>query len=204
MNRLIAGLLALLLGACSLGPAQKDTPATYDLGAPVGASANLPRIRASLLVQGVAAPGWLESQAIVYRLNYQDAARQQVYANSRWAAPPAELLAQRLRGQLAAASDGGILGLADSARADYALRVELEEFSQVFDAVAASRAVIVARASIVDVTRRVMHAQKTFTIEKPAASPNAEGGVRALAAASGELVDAIVAWSAASLAQDRK
>ena len=204
MIKVMAGMLALLLGACSLGPAQKDTPATYDLGASPGVYANLPRIRASLMVQGVAAPGWLESQAIVYRLNYQDAARQQVYAHSRWAAPPAALLAQRLRGQLAAASDGGILGIADSARADYALRVELEEFSQAFDSVAASRAVIVARASIVNVTRRALLAQKTFAIEKPAASPNAEGGVRALAAASGELVDAIVAWTAESLARDRK
>jgi cholesterol transport system auxiliary component len=199
-----AGSLALLLAACSLGPAQKDTPATYDLGAPSSVPAGAPRIRASLLVQGVTAPGWLESQAIVYRLNYQDAARQQVYAHSRWAAPPAALLAQRLRGRLAAASDGGILGIADSARADYALRVELEEFSQVFDTVDASRAVIVARASIVNVARRVLRAQKTFAIEKSAASPNAEGGVRALTAGSAELVDAVVAWVAASLAQDGK
>ena len=73
-----------------------------------------------------------------------------------------------------------------------------------FDAVDASRAVIVARASLVHVTRRALHAQKTFTIDQPAASPNAEGGVRALAAASGELVDAIAAWIAASLAQDGK
>lgn len=204
MTNVIAGLLALLLGACSLGPAQKETAATYDLGAPAAASANVPRIRASLLVHGIAAPSWLDSQAIVYRLNFQDAARQQVYAGSRWAAPPAALLAQRLRGQLAAASDGGILGLADGARADYALRVELEDFSQVFDTADASRVVIVARASIVNVTRRVLHAQKTFTIEKPAASANAAGGVQALSAASGELVDAVAAWTAASLARDKQ
>jgi cholesterol transport system auxiliary component len=204
MKNAIAGALALTLGACSLGPAQKDTPASYDLGAPAGASANLQRIRASLLVQGVGAPGWLETQSIIYRLDYLDGARQQVYANSRWAAPPAALLVQRLRSQLAAASDGGILGLADSARADYALRIELEEFSQVFNTADASRARVVARASIVNVSRRVLQAQKTFTVETPAASPNAEGGVRALAAASGDLVDAIVAWTAASLAQDGK
>ncbi len=65
-------------------------------------------------------------------------------------------------------------------------------------------AVIIARASIVSVTRRTLHAQKTFTIDKPAPSANADGGVRALAGASGELVDAITAWTAASLAQDRK
>ena len=144
------------------------------------------------------------ANAIVYRLNYQDAARQLTYANSRWAAPAAALLSQRLRAQLAAASDGGIVNIADSARADYALRVELEEFSQVFDTAEASRAVVIARASLVNVARRTMQAQKTFTFEKPAASANAEGGVRALADASSELIDAIVAWTAASLAQDKK
>jgi len=155
-------------------------------------------------VQPVAAPGWLESNAIVYRLNYQDAARQLNYANSRWAAPVASLVAQRLRAQLAAASDSGIVNIADSARADYALRVELEEFSQVFDTADASRAVIVARASLVNVAKRSLQAQKTFTIDRPAAGANAESGVRALSAGSAELVDAIVAWTAASLAQDKK
>lgn len=204
MKKAIAALLLLVLSACSLGPTQKDTPATYDLGALPAPGASPPRIRASLMVHGIAAPSWLDSQAIVYRLNYQDAARQQVYAHSRWAAPAAALLTQRLRGQLAAASDGGIIGLADSARADYALRVELEEFTQVFDAVDTSRAVVVARASLVNVSRRVLHAQKTFTVDKPAASPNAEGGVRALAAASNEMIESVVAWAAASLAQEKK
>ncbi len=204
MKKVLAGLLLLALGGCSLGPEKKDAAAAYDLGAARAVPAGQPRIRASLLVQSVAAPGWLESNAIVYRLNYQDAARQLTYANSRWAAPVASLLSQRLRAQLAAASDGGIVNIADSARADYALRVELEEFSQVFDTAEASRAVVVARASIVNVARRSMLAQKTFTFEKPAASANAEGGVRALAGASSELIDAIVVWTAASLAPDKK
>ncbi len=204
MKNIITVLLALTLGACSLGPEKRDAAATYDLGALPVSAAGGPRIRASLLVHAVVAPSWLESYSIVYRLNYQDAARQLTYANSRWAAPAAALLTQRLRAQLAAASDGGILSVADSARAEYALRVELEDFSQVFDSADASRAVIVARASIVNVTRRTLHAQKTFTVVKPAAGANAEGGVRALTAASGELIDAVVAWTAASLAQDRK
>lgn len=204
MKKVFAGLLLLALGGCSLGPEKKDAAAAYDLGAARAVPAGQPRIQASVLVQAVAAPGWLESNAIVYRLNYQDAARQLTYANSRWAAPVASLLSQRLRAQLAAASDGGIVNIADSARADYALRVEIEEFSQVFDTAEASRAVVVARASIVNVARRSMLAQKTFTFEKPAASANAEGGVRALAGASGELIDAIVGWTAASVAPDKK
>ena len=204
MRTMLVMLLAATLAGCSLGPEKKDAAATYDLSGAPSSAAGKTRIRATLLVQPVAAPGWLESNAIVYRLNYQDAARQLNYANSRWAAPVASLVAQRLRAQLAAASDSGIVNLADSARADYALRVELEEFSQVFDTAETSRAVIVARASLVNVPRRSLQAQKTFTIDRPAAGANAESGVRALSAGSAELVDAIVAWTAASLAQDKK
>ena len=204
MRTMLVLLLAATLSGCTLGPEKKDAAATYDLSGAPSSAAGKTRIRATLLVQPVAAPGWLESNAIVYRLNYQDAARQLNYANSRWAAPVASLVAQRLRAQLAAASDSGIVNIADSARADYALRVELEEFSQVFDTAETSRAVIVARASLVNLARRSLQAQKTFTIDRPAAGANAESGVRALSAGSAELVDAIVAWTAASLAQDKK
>ena len=203
MKNIMTLWLALALTACSLG-AQKDATTTYDLGAAPAASAAQPRIRTSVLVHSIAAPSWLDSPAIVYRLNYQDAARQLTYANSRWAAPAAALLTQRLRSQLASISDGGVMNIADSAREDYALRVELEEFNQVFDTAESSRAVVVARASIINVARRGLVAQKTFTIEKAAASANAEGGVRALAGASGEVIDAIVAWTATRLAEDKK
>ncbi len=200
----LIALFFLPLAACSLGPDKKDTPAAYDLGAAPAPVAVQPRLRASVLVHAVAAPGWLDSNLIVYRLKYQDGARQLTYANSRWAAPAAALLTERLRARLAAASDAGIIGSADSARADFALRVELEDFSQIFDAVDRSRAVVIARASIINVAQRTLRAQKTFSIDKPAATANAEGGVSALAEAGGELIDAVVAWTAASIAQDKK
>jgi cholesterol transport system auxiliary component len=203
MSTLLMLLGALLLTACSLGPAQKDAPAVYDLGAPRQDAANQPRIYASLLVHAVAAPAWLDTTAIIYRLNYQDAARQRAYANSRWAAAPAALLTQRLRGRLAAASDGGVVGAGDSARADYTLRVEIEDFSQVFVTADESRAVIVARASIFNAAKRTLLAQKSFSTTRPAASANAEGGVRALAAAGDETIEAIAVWAAASMAQER-
>jgi cholesterol transport system auxiliary component len=204
MKNSMLAVLVMLFAGCSLGAPQKESSPAYDLGALPAPAAGQTRIRASLLVHAVAAPSWLESYSIVYRLNYQDAARQLIYANSRWAAPAAVLLTQRLRAQLAAASDAGILNVGDSARADYALRIELDDFSQVFDSAEASRGVIVARASLINVARRTLLAQKTFTVTRPAPSANAEGGVRALAAASGELLDAVVAWTAASLAQDKK
>ncbi len=203
MRALALTLVGVLLAACSLGPATKDVPATYDFGAPRNPPAGL-KIRASLLVQSIAAPAWLDTSAVVYRLNYQDAARQQIYAQSRWAAPPASLLAQRLRARLAAASVGGVVTIADNARADYALRIELDDFSQVFDSLNVSRAVVAARASLVDTAKRTLVAQKSFSIERAAATANAEGGVRALAAAGDELIEAVAAWTAASLAQDKK
>ncbi len=197
-------LLALSLGACSLGGEKKDPPATFDLGAPRSDAGAKKTLSQAVLVYNIAAPSWLDGQAIVYRLNYQDAVRQLTYSNSRWAAPPAALLAQRLRGRLAAASEAGIINVADSARADYALRIELDDFSQVFDSAEASRAVVVARASIINVAKRNLHAQKSFNFERPAATPNADGGVRALAAAGDELIEAVVAWTSASLASDKK
>ena len=111
-------VLALVVAGCSLGPTHKETPATYDLIAQSPPATQAARIRPSVLVHAIGAPSWLESSAIVYRLNYQDAARQLVYANSRWAAPPAALLTQRLRTQLAGSSDGGVVSPGDSARAE--------------------------------------------------------------------------------------
>ncbi|CAN0506290.1 unnamed protein product, partial [Phaeothamnion confervicola] len=75
-NIIVVPLVALALSACSLGPEKKDAAATYDLGAPQGAAASQPRIKASVLVHAVAAPSWLESNFIVYRLHYHDGARQ--------------------------------------------------------------------------------------------------------------------------------
>lgn len=195
---------ALLLAGCSAGPVTRDTPVAYDFGPQREESVVAKTVRASVLVNSVAAPAWLDTSAVVYRLNYQDAARQQAYANSRWVTAPAALLTQRLRSRVAAVSEGGVVSPADGARTDYALRVELEEFTQVFDATDKSRGVVIARASLINTAKRTLAAQKSFSFERAATSADAEGGVRALAGASGELVDAIVAWTSSSIAQERK
>jgi cholesterol transport system auxiliary component len=197
-------LPALLLAACSAGPVSRETPASYDFGAWRNDAAVTRSIKSGVLLHAVVAPAWLDSTAIVYRLNYQDVARPQNYANSRWVGVPAALLTQRLRASLGAASEGGVVSIADGVRADYALRLELDEFSQIFDAADRSRGVVVVRASLVNTAKRALVAQRSFTVERAAASADAEGGVRALAAAGGELVDAVVAWTAAGIAQERK
>jgi cholesterol transport system auxiliary component len=149
-----------------------------------------------LLVHDVSAPGWLASPLIYYRLSYQDAARPQTYADSRWVTSPAELFTNRLRARLAA-SAGGIIRPGDDARAKYALRVDLEEFTQVFDAPGKSRALVRLRASVMG--NRSLIAQRGFSVEHPAKTPDAEGGVRALIGAADEAVDQLIGWTAGAL-----
>lgn len=147
-----------------------------------------------LLLPGVNAPGWLDSSGIIYRLNYQDAARPQAYARSRWAASPAQLLTQRIRSRFAAAAVGVVTG-SEGARADYALRVELEDFSQSFDAPDQSRVAVRARATLVDLASHALHAQRAFALERPA-TPDAAGAVGALGEASDALIEELLGWTA--------
>jgi len=193
--------LIIACGGCSLSPPQAPAVAQYDFGpAPSGGAAQ--GLRQSLLIYDVSAPAWLDSPSIYYRLAYQDAARPQAYADSRWVTSPAELFAVRLRGRLAASGKGGVVHPADGTRASHALRVELDEFTQVFDAPGKSRAVVRLRASVLGT--RSLIAQRAFSVEREVSTPDAEGGVRALIAASDEALDHLVAWTVASLKDELK
>src|SRR5882762_2080642 len=83
------------------------------------------------------------------------------------------------------------------APAKYALRVDLEEFIQVFEAPGKSRAVVRFRASVLG--KRSLTAQRSFSVERPAKTPDAEGGVRALIGASDEAVEQLIGWAAQQL-----
>jgi len=158
----------------------------YDFGLPVqqAKSANVP---VNVLVQEISAPVWLTTSALRYRLAYHDAARLQTYANSRWAADPASLLTLRLRQSLGYAAHG---------KPQYQLRVALEEFSQVFDSPENTRGVIRVRANLVTIGESTPIAVRSFTVERKAQTPDAEGGVRALTEASSQLADEIGKWLA--------
>lgn len=198
LSRLTAALaLLMLLGACVIGPQGREPVASYDLGPQRDHPQENPLIGVALMLPAVTAPAWLDSQGIVYRLSYQDPARPQAYANSRWSAAPAQLLTQRLRSRFAAAARG-IVSSGDGAHADYALRVELEDFSQSFDAPGRSRVSVRARATLINLATRTLHAQRTFALERPAA-PDAAGGVKALGEASDALIEELVGWAAHNL-----
>ena len=196
LRLLCACVPAWTLAACTLELPVSAVPTSYDLGPqPVYAKLN-PAIAGSLLIPPVRAPAWLDETAIVFRLLYEDTARPQAYAMSRWAAEPASLVTDRLRSRFAAAT-GGVVTPGYSAKSDYTLRVELEDFSQRFDAPGASRATLRARASLLDTPDRKLLAQRVFDVERPAAG-TAPGAVKALTEATDAFLEDLVKWAADS------
>jgi cholesterol transport system auxiliary component len=189
-------LSVAVLAGCAI-PQARDGIANYDFGLPRSDKEAAPRLQHDLVVAAVSVPAWMDNSGIYYRLAYQDATRPEAYARSRWVMPPAALLGQRLRASIARASKAGVFASADGVRADYTLRLELEEFSQVFDAADKSRAVVRLRASLI--RNRGIVVQQGFGIERASATPNAEGGVRALIAASDEAGNSLIDWLAANM-----
>lgn len=190
-------LLLALLSGCAIGPQVRQGMANYDFGLPRSNKDAHPRLQQDLLIAEVTAPAWMDNSNIYYRLDYQDALRPRAYALSHWVMPPAALLGQRLRADIARASKAGVFAPADGVRAEYTLRLDLEEFSQVFDAAINSHAVLRLRATLM--RKRDVVAQQDFDIERAAATPNAEGGVRALIAASDAAGEKLVDWLAVNM-----
>jgi cholesterol transport system auxiliary component len=120
---------------------------------------------------------------------------------------PVRLLGELLRRRLAEASGVAGSGSEEDSGGGYLLQMQVDEFSQVFDAKDDSRAIVRARAALLDHAGRQTAAQRFFTVEQKAPSPDAAGAVAGLAAASRQLADEVVAWvaeTAAALPRDAR
>lgn len=169
--KIVMLLASLVLAACGAGSRSISSVAYYDLGTVQPAPNN--RVVASLRSIDVFAVSWLDSSAMQYRLLYAANQRRQNYAESRWVAPPAELLGHALRKRMLSGEAGGACRL----------RIDLDEFAQVFDSAKASRVVLEARVQLVEPAGGDILARRNFSLTRPAASADAGGGVAALAAA---------------------
>ena len=185
MKKIFLVCAVLLLSAC-VGGARNAPPLTvFDFGLPaerIAAYATHAR-----LALEVRSPPWFDSLNVDYRLAYEDPLKPREYAGSRWAGPPASLLAQRLRQQL------GMVASSANTAADCVLRVELQEFSQVFDSANKSHGVLQGVVSLIDGRRQLVDGRLVH-IEKPATTQDAAGGVGALVAASDELGFELANW----------
>jgi len=186
-------LSIVLLAGCSALPEKPVRPAVYDFGPGLvvkpAPSENLP----PLLLADIDAPAAVDGTAVLFRLAYADVQQLRPYAQARWSMPPAQLVRQRLRDQLS--QQRVVLNPAEGPAA-FILRLELEEFTQVFEAPDRSVGQVRLRATLLESTggRERLVAQRRFTVERPEPSPDAAGGVRALTAATDAAVDEIAQW----------
>ncbi len=186
-------VLVMLLAGCAT-PRPEAMIKVYDFGpAPVPTAAT-GSLAAVALFEPQVSPA-LEGNAVLYRLAYADAQQLKPYALTRWSMPPAQLISQRLRQQL---GEQRAVVAPGEAAAPLNLRLVLEEFSQVFDAPAQSHGLLRLRATL---SQRVggsetLLAQRSFVVQQPAPTPDAPGAVRALTAASDQVIGQVTAWLA--------
>jgi cholesterol transport system auxiliary component len=201
-------IAAVFAAGCSA--TRTHTPVSiYDFGleplraGSTSAPSHLAEPYAKLLVTATS-PAGLDNPAIPYRLAYHNPGRTYIYANSRWVSPPAALLAQRVKRQIASAGGNAVVNSGDGVRADYALRLDLEEFTQVFDTPGKSHVIVALRASLIEPGARTLLAQRSFSMEQPAPEANAAGAVTALTEASDRLIANLLDWLAQELSKARE
>ncbi len=195
LGRAVICSFLVLLGGCAALPDKPVRPAVYDFGP--GLSAPLPAAatpaQAPLALAGIEAPAAVDGTAVLYRLAYADVQQLRPYAQARWSMPPAQLVRQRLRERLS--PQRAVLNPGEGA-AGQTLRLELEEFSQVFDAPERASALVRLRATLVETRsgRERLLAQRSFSAREPAPTADAPGGVRALTAATDSALADIAQW----------
>lgn len=168
-------VLVILLAGC--GGAAAPDPKTFDLGLNAPAAA-LPAVR----IASVRAVAPFEGTDMHYRLAWRNAAEIAAFANSRWAASPAELLRKQL------------LRAANEKTGKCGLEIEIQEFTQVFAARESSAARLELRAWLGGGAGR--SASRGWSIAEPDAGADAASGAAAFARAADRAIAEIGNWIA--------
>lgn len=195
----------VLAGCSGLMPDKPQRPLMYDFGpgalsakaTPAASPATLPPLSIGEITTS---GGAIDNMAVLYRLGYDDAQHLRQYSLARWSMPAAQLVRQRLLSQLgqnrAVFNAGSSAALERSNGLPLRLRIELEEFSQLFTAPDASVGLVRLRATLVEVSpagERLV-GQRSVLVQHPASSADAPGGVRALTAATDTAIEELNDW----------
>ncbi len=183
MTRLVTVIAALLLVACG-GNVRTAEPVRYDFGSLDGSAA---ASRLPLAAVNVHAASWLGSPAMHFRLAYAEPLRRQSYVESRWAVPPAELLAALLKRRL-------VFSRSEPGGAGCRLQLVVDEMEQRFDAPQQSLVVLDVRAQLMPRRGAEILSRRTFRIQQPAATPDARGGAAATRDAAQALAAQLAGW----------
>ena len=179
----------LLAGCFSSVP-----PATlYDFGPilPGEAEQVIPPGFPALDVSRVGAPAWLQNTLIYYRQAHVNEQQTRFYIQSRWNMTPSELIRENIRARIYAA--GGALGGGRIVHADeLRLVVNIKEFSHYFLNDSASEGRVTFTVSVL--RKGEVIAQNIFYAAVPAATPDAQGGVKALSEAVNTATAEMLVW----------
>lgn len=179
---------ALLLQACAStvgAPMQ-----TFDLGSlPTGAAEK--NIALSISLAEINAPITLDGNAMLYRLHYENEQQLRPYAQSRWSMPPAQLLGQRIKSTIAA-HHGTVMSSGDGVFDFPIVKIDLDEFSQIFTSTNQSHANIAMRASVI--IKNKLLAQRSFMVTQVSHTADAKGGAKAMQLAADQITNELLTW----------
>ena len=139
--------------------------------------------------------------ALFYRLAYSNAQMLYPYTQARWSQPPTTLMQLAVRDRLGARrsviyGDQNIDQQIKGGQSPTVLRAEVEEFSQVFQSEKDSVGLVRVRVSMVDSLKAgdELIGQRVFVAQRPAPTPDAAGGAKALSDAAAQVADEIAQW----------
>ena len=174
---MVVGLMLVLAG-CSSAPRKEF--ARYDFGdtrAVVAAEA------ASGAPIEVSAVSWLSATDMHYRLLYAEPQRRRTFTGSRWAAPPADLLARALRRQSVAVAGGGCR-----------VHLVLDELEQRYESAGAGFMQLDVHAAVMPQRGETVLARKLFSLREAATAPDAAAGAAAMIPLLSQLSGVISEW----------
>ena len=203
---LTAPVLMLGLSACGSLPSKPVRAAVYDFG-PGSLDADALPQSVGLPVLALAdletAGGAIDGLAVLYRLGYADAQQLRPYAQAHWSMPAAALVQQRLRQRLSqqygVVSAGEVAAMARvPGKPPLVLQLALMEFTHFFVSPQESFGLLRLQATLLANTPAGVQvlAQREVVSRQPASTPDAPGGVRALAAATDAAAQALAVWLA--------
>ena len=167
--------LLVSINACSLWPEAPAPAALHDFGPALSQGEGLPWSTAI-----VTSPDWLQDTGIDYRLLYARPTERRSYTLDRWVAPPAALLQQRLNHDLDTRGPR--------------LRLELQDFEQIFAHPDQAQVVMVVQAAIENGDPNQPIPQQEFRFQEATPTADAAGALAAFPGLIRKAENALAAW----------
>lgn len=192
----VAATCVLALAGCAL-LSSPDPVQTYRFGGPAAAGAadgqtalrpvNLRRVEFPEAVEGDRILGVTGTETAYI-------------AGARWVSPAADLYMESLENAFSAqATRVRIIGPRELSRGERSLNVDVRAFEARYDAPGlAPMVVVTARARLLALPDRTVAAERTFTVQQPAAANRVSAIVEAFDVATRDLNTQIVAWTDAN------